>query len=246
MGIARKQTLENSHTPWWKTAYTVVTSILLFIGMLLALSPLFSSEVRQWLQEQWIWGWVSAVLFFFSSAVLFILLKDKQRFLQRQKRSEIKADLATIDDWFGSFMSKGATRQRLEEIPHHKLFSKELCKRFYKLEQDFADSSKELFNKDLREAVASIRTAYQDYWESLEPLLDAPYDAKGSPWDLVVMPPPGGGWEGSTSDEQYQSYYKFIVKSGALKREFLEKIAALEKISTRLRVHAGIGIEGTV
>lgn len=229
-----------SPVSWWKSVFSVLTGTLVFIGLVLGVLPLFSQEFRDFFKNWWILGWILVLVLFICSAVLYDRVHRLQKAIPELKRNEVIADLATVDEWFAPFMRDGEIRAQLASIPHRKHFSKALCRPFYKLEQDFNDTSKEIFNKELEDAIDDVKTAYKNYWYPLDDLLDAPYELRDDPWDLRVMEPPGGNWDGDTTDKQFESYYIFIRSLEPLQRAFLDAISAVEKTAHRLRVQSGI------
>lgn len=237
---------------WWTATSTTFKGILGFAGLALGISPLFSQGFSNILRDWWILGWALALAFFLFSAVLFVGARSRHKAASESsadpsaiakaelKRNELIADLATIEEWFKPFMSKGKIRERLEWLPDPKYFSYELSKPFYQLGKDFNDTSKELFTPELIKAVAEAKTAYRAYWLELEPLLDAPDEIQGSNWDLKVMAPPDGGWNGDTTSQRWDSFYTFVRTLIPLMYDFLEKVSAIEKTAHRLKVQAGL------
>lgn len=240
---------------WWKATSSVFKGILGSVGLALGVLPLFSQGLSDFLRDWWILGWALALAFFLTSAVLF----DGARKLHNAasepsaalaaandtdeaelKRNELIADIATIQEWFTPFMHNGEARARLQDIPHPKYFSYDLCRAFEKLGDHFNDTSKELFTPGLIEAVDEARTAYTAYWGTLEHRLDAADEIQETTWNLKVMAPPGGGWEGETNTAQYESFYAFVRTLDPLMNDFLGKVAIIEKTARRLKVQVGL------
>ena len=244
--------MAQSPISWWKATSSAFKGILGFVGLALGVLPLFSQGLSDFLRDRWILGWSLALAFFFTSAVLFVGAKSLQKAASEPsvdpsavakselKRNELIADLAIVNAWFEPFMSKGKIREQLDWLPDPKYFSYELSKPFYQLGKDFNDTSKELFTPELIKAVDEAKTAYTAYWGALDPLLDAPPEIRDTNWDLKVTTPPGGGWKGETTSKQWDSFYKFVNNLNPLLHDFLEKVAAIEKTTHRLKVQAGL------
>lgn len=236
-----------TQNPWWKTTATVIASTFGFIGLIVGLAPLISLEARQWYKEHWFIGWTATVVVFLVSTVAFVILRNQQKSPApvltpqptpdpSQRTGECASDVALVDRWLGLFMSDGEVRLKLEEIPNEKVFSRDLSFALNRLSQALNDSSKEVFDPELRKAIEEVKDSFEAYWGSFEILLDGPGELIGDPWDLKIITPPGGNWIGENESQQWDSFYRFVRKLWPLKTEFLNKVAAVEKITHRLRI----------
>lgn len=248
---------QERRNPWWKTALTAFNRIVGLLAIVITLTPIFSADAKQWFKDQWLLGWLLS----FAAVLISVVLLETRR--KRQPISppiptpevasepegnprpdtrigECKSDVALVDQWLVPFMNGGEFRLKLMEIPNEKLFSRQLSFALYQLNRDLNDSSKEVFDEDLRVSIKDMKDSFDAYWGSLEPLLDGPGELFGNPWDLKIMTPPGGNWAGDTKLKQWESFYVFVNALVPLKSTFLENVSAVEKVAHRLRIEADL------
>lgn len=142
----------------------------------------------------------------------------------RAKRN--RADLTLVSSILGGLVKGGDTRQGLADLPVDKYLTSDLARDLEIIDGNWNTATEPIYDEQLRSAMDVAKKAFNAYWHTLSPTLDAHPDIENRALDLQVIKPPGGDW-----GHDIEKYYAFVRTLGPLRVDFLDQ---LRKVDARL------------
>lgn len=250
---------------WW-TARNVVFGVLGLASALVTIAALWSEEAQTWYSNHGVVGWIALAVTVLTASVVIVVLKHRHAAalasVRRKHERDLldvevssparvkvqldlrvrqcSADVAVIEHRLGRFMSDGDIRNVLEQLPSGKLFSRELFRAFEQLERDLDDQSRNIFDEQLSTLLNQMKGAFSAYWEPVAEHLDAPGEIQSNRWNMQIIQPPGGDWNGDTRSQHWEAFYKFVRSLASRLNVFLQHVEAIEAHVHQLRVEVGL------